>query len=50
MKRMSVGYATKAGYDSVAAKVHRFATYEGFDAHANAVSEMRTAAFGGDGS
>ena len=50
MKRMSVGYVTKAGYDSVADKVNRFATYEGFDAHANAVSPLRDRAFaGGDG-
>ena len=48
LKRMSVGYVTKPGYDSVAAKVHTFATYEGFDAHANAVSDLRVQAFGED--
>jgi histidinol dehydrogenase len=41
MKRSSVGYVTAAGYAPLAAKARILATYEGFDAHANAVSEMR---------
>jgi histidinol dehydrogenase len=41
MKRISVGYVTRSGYDSVAADAHRLATYEGFDAHARAVSPLR---------
>jgi len=45
LKRMSVGYVTRAGYDSVAGHVHAFATYEGFDAHANAVSSLREEAW-----
>lgn len=45
MKSSSVGHLTKKGYDELAPKVYDFANYEGFDAHANAVSEIRTAAF-----
>ncbi|HEY4162182.1 MAG TPA: histidinol dehydrogenase, partial [Dongiaceae bacterium] len=41
MKRSSVGYVTAAGYPPLAAKARVLATYEGFDAHANAVSEIR---------
>ena len=41
MKRSSVGYVTAAGYAPLAAKARVLATYEGFDAHANAVSELR---------
>ena len=41
MKRISVGYVTKAGYSDVAEDAHRLATYEGFDAHARAVSPLR---------
>jgi histidinol dehydrogenase len=41
MKRISVGYVTKAGYDGVADDAHRLAVYEGFDAHARAVSPLR---------
>jgi histidinol dehydrogenase len=41
MKRMSVGHVTAAGYSRVAADAHRLAVYEGFDAHARAVSEER---------
>jgi histidinol dehydrogenase len=41
MKRSSVGYVTAAGYAPLAAKARILATYEGFEAHANAVSEMR---------
>jgi len=48
MKLTSVVHITRKGYDSLAPKVHRFATYEGFEAHANAVSDLRTKAFGED--
>ena len=41
MKRISVGEVTKEGYDLLAPYAHRFALYEGFDAHANAVSDLR---------
>ena len=47
MKLTSVVHLTKKGYDSLAPKVKRFAEYEGFDAHANAVSDLRTRAFEG---
>jgi histidinol dehydrogenase len=45
LKRISVGYVTRSGYDILAPKAKRFAEYEGFDAHANALSDMRAAAF-----
>ncbi len=45
MKTASVGHVTQTGYDELAPRVHRFAKYEGFDAHANAVSSLRTDAF-----
>ena len=45
LKLSSIVHITKDGYDSMAPQVHRFAKYEGFDAHANAVSELRTEAF-----
>jgi len=41
MKRSSIGYVTAAGYAPLAAKARVLATYEGFEAHANAVSEIR---------
>ncbi len=41
MKRISVGYVTKNGYDGLAADARRLAIYEGFDAHARAVSPLR---------
>ncbi|NBB83483.1 MAG: histidinol dehydrogenase [Alphaproteobacteria bacterium] len=44
-KRISIGYVTQPGYDRLAPKAKRFAEYEGFDAHANALSPMRDAAF-----
>lgn len=47
LKSSSVGHLTKTGYDELAPKVYDFAQYEGFDAHANAVSELREAAFAG---
>jgi len=44
MKSASIGHVTEAGYNELAPRVHRFATYEGFDGHANAVSSLRTEA------
>ena len=44
-KTISIGYATQKGYDRVASYVNDFAKYEGFDAHANAVSDLRKKAF-----
>ena len=41
MKTCSVGHMTATGYAEMAPHTHRFATYEGFDGHANAVSELR---------
>ena len=41
LKRTSVGYVTAEGYETLAPVARKFAEYEGFDAHANAVSEMR---------
>ena len=48
MKRISVGEVTKEGYDLLAPYAHRFALYEGFDAHANAVSDLRERARSGN--
>ena len=39
LKRSSVGYATKEGFESVRKKAEIFATAEGFDAHALAVRD-----------
>ncbi|MCY4259427.1 MAG: histidinol dehydrogenase [Rhodobacteraceae bacterium] len=44
LKRISVGHMTRSGYDHLAPHAHRLARYEGFDAHANAVSHLRDAA------
>jgi len=44
LKSASIGHVTEAGYNELAPRVHRFAQYEGFDGHANAVSPMRTEA------
>jgi histidinol dehydrogenase len=41
MKRSSVGYVTRSGYASLADDARRLAQYEGFDAHARAVSSSR---------
>jgi histidinol dehydrogenase len=41
MKTCSVGHMTATGYAEMAPHTHRFATYEGFDGHANAASELR---------
>ena len=42
LKRTSVAYVTEDGYPLVADDAHRLARYEGFDAHARAVSAART--------
>ena len=42
LKRTSLVNITKQGYDLLAPHAKAFAEYEGFDAHANAVSELRT--------
>lgn len=41
MKSCSIGELTPAGLGEMGPKTEIFATYEGFDAHANAVGEMR---------
>ncbi|MEL6234177.1 MAG: histidinol dehydrogenase [Pseudomonadota bacterium] len=41
LKRTSVGYVTAKGYAELAPVAKKFAEYEGFDAHANAVSALR---------
>jgi len=50
LKRISIGHMTRAGYECLAPHAHRLACYEGFDAHANAVSPLRDAAFAPAGS
>jgi histidinol dehydrogenase len=42
-KRTGIGYVTSAGYPELARHARVLATYEGFEAHANAVSEVRDA-------
>jgi len=39
LKRSSIGYLTRDGYDRIAASSRRFAEYEGFASHANAISK-----------
>ncbi len=41
MKRTSIAYVTGKGYPELAKHAQVIATYEGFDGHANAVSETR---------
>ena len=41
MKRTSVGYVTEQGYSALAKHAERLARYEGFSAHARAVSDAR---------
>lgn len=48
IKLVSIGYVTEKGYQHLAPHAHMLARYEGFDAHANAVSDMRTRAFAAD--
>jgi histidinol dehydrogenase len=42
MKRTSVAYVTGKGYPELARHAEVISKYEGFDGHANAVSETRT--------
>jgi histidinol dehydrogenase len=42
LKSASIGHVTSKGFAELANRVHKFATYEGFDGHANAVSSLRT--------
>jgi histidinol dehydrogenase len=41
LKRTSIAQVTRAGYATLAPHAHTLAIYEGFDAHANAVSGLR---------
>ncbi len=41
MKRTSIAYVTEKAYPELARNARRLATYEGFDGHANAVSQLR---------
>jgi histidinol dehydrogenase len=41
MKRTSIAYVTSQGYPQLAKHARALAAYEGFEAHANAVSEIR---------
>ncbi|MEM9813839.1 MAG: histidinol dehydrogenase, partial [Pseudomonadota bacterium] len=43
LKSIGLGYVTRTGYRALAPRAKRFAEYEGFDAHANAVSALRGA-------
>ncbi|MCA3130211.1 MAG: histidinol dehydrogenase [Betaproteobacteria bacterium] len=43
MKRTGIGYVTSVGYPELARHARVLAAYEGFEAHANAVSEVRDA-------
>lgn len=47
IKTASIGHVTQGGYDELAPRVQKFARYEGFDGHANAVSSLRADAFAG---
>ncbi len=46
MKACSIGELTREAFQEMAPKTQTFATYEGFDAHANAVSALRKKALG----
>jgi histidinol dehydrogenase len=46
MKRTSIAYVTRAGYPELARHAKVIASYEGFDAHANAVSSIRSRILG----
>jgi histidinol dehydrogenase len=41
LKRNSIAYVTAKGYPALAKHAHTLAKYEGFDGHANAVSQLR---------
>jgi len=47
MKTCSIGHVTETGYREMAPHTWRFARYEGFDGHANAVSVLRDQAHAG---
>ncbi|MCY0902964.1 MAG: histidinol dehydrogenase [Firmicutes bacterium] len=42
LKRTSIGYATADGFRRVREHAERFARWEGFEAHARAVSERES--------
>ena len=48
LKSCSIGELSRTGYQDMAPRTDIFATYEGFDAHANAVGDMRTKARGNE--
>ncbi|MEM6667144.1 MAG: histidinol dehydrogenase, partial [Pseudomonadota bacterium] len=48
LKAISIGHITRKGYHTLQPHVHPFAIYEGFDGHANAVSDNREKARRGD--
>ncbi len=41
LKRSSIGYATSEGYEKLAEVARKFAEYEGFPSHANAISKRK---------
>ena len=41
LKRSSIGYATAEGYEKIAEVARKFAEYEGFPSHANAISKRK---------
>ncbi|MEM1401280.1 MAG: histidinol dehydrogenase, partial [Pseudomonadota bacterium] len=45
VKLIGLGHMTAKGYAKLAPYAYKFARYEGFDAHANAVSDLRDKAF-----
>jgi histidinol dehydrogenase len=46
LKRTSIGHVTRDGYERLAPHARTIARYEGFDAHANAVSPIRSKLLG----
>lgn len=49
VRSCSIGHVTAGAYAEMAPHAYRFARYEGFDGHANAVSTLRDDAFEGRG-
>jgi histidinol dehydrogenase len=43
LKRSSIGYLSEEGYDSIKEVARRFAEYEGFSSHANAIIKRQKA-------
>ena len=43
LKSASIAHVSQSGFHEMAPHTERFARYEGFDAHANAVSNLRRA-------